>query len=408
MATARFAPSLLDPSQIKLPESPEKRTLRTMKSHSHLSSTQPSLIAQQRKGLTVRASKEQLNPTPPVPPMHQSLPARTRANSDAPMPFERQPLRKLRNPPTAATDTYSHSRKTSLEAILREGPPKHDLNSGLSLLRHSILSSRITAAKDGSSDHRVYIWLALLNVPPLPTDDYLALIHRGKSSAYEKIQDDVFRTLATDALFKRRVKEASLTRLLNATAWTLQDLRAQSTSPRDETLSVYVQGMNVLSAPFLYTARSEAQAYALFSHFVINEVPGYIHPSLAGVHKGLELVDKCLAIVNPTLSAHLLAKGLPAKIYAFASVLTLCACTPPLPEVLHLWDFLFAYGPHLNILCIVAQVLMMKDALMASSSPSKLLRSFPALDSQEIIKTTLGIVKKIPSNLYAELVVHAR
>jgi cell cycle arrest protein BUB2 len=374
-----------------------------MKSHSHLSSAQPSLISQQRKGLTVRASKEQLNT---IPSAHLSLPARTRANSDAPMPFERQPLRKLRNPPTNVSDSHTPSRSSTVETILRDGPANHSLTTGLSLLRHTILRSRITAAKDGSSDHRVYIWLALLNVPPLPTDTYLSLIHRGKSTAYEKIQDDVFRTLATDTLFKRRVKEAALTRLLNATAWTLQDVRAKGSE--DETLSVYVQGMNVLSAPFLYTARSEAQAYALFSHFVITEVPGYIHPSLAGVHKGLELVDKCLAIVHPTLSSHLLQKGLPAKIYAFASVLTLCACTPPLPEVLHLWDFLFAYGPHLNILCIVAQVLMMKESLLASASPSKLLRSFPALDAQEIIRTTLGIVRKIPNELYAELVVHAR
>lgn len=404
MAFSRLAPSQLDPTRIPLPESPEKRSLRAMKSHSHLPSTQPSLLSQQRKGLTVRASKEQLNTTPST---HQSLPARTRANSDAPLPFERQPLRKIRNLPSSNADSNNNSRKASLEVLLREGPPSHNLNSGLSSLRHSILRSRVVATKDGSSDHRVYVWLALLNVPPLPTDEYLSLVHRGKSSAYEKIQDDVFRTLATDTLFKRRVKEASLTRLLNATAWTLHDIRAKDISNEDE-ISVYVQGMNVLSAPILYTARSEAQAYALFSHFVIYELPGYIHPSLAGVHKGLALVDTCLTIINPTLSAHLLEKGLPAKIYAFASVLTLCACTPPLPEVLHLWDFLFAYGPHLNILCIVAQLLMMKDALLASSSPSKLLRSFPALDAQEIIKTTLGIVKKIPNDVYAQLVAHAR
>ena len=328
------------------------------------------------------------------------------------MPFERQPLRKIRNPPPSTSDTQNHSRKTSLEALLREGPPSHDLTSGLSLLRQSILRSRIVAAKDGSSDHRVYIWLALLNVPPLPTDDYLALIHRGKSPAYEKIQDDVFRTLATDTLFKRRVKEASLTRLLNATAWTLHDVRAaKNTTTSDSTsseTSIYVQGMNVLSAPFLYTSRSESQAYALFSHFIHHEIPSYISPSLTGVHTGLDLVDRCLAILHPQLSTHLLSKGLPAKIYAFASVLTLCACTPPLPEVLHLWDFYFAYGPHLNILCIVAQVLMMKDALLASGSPSKLLRSFPALDSQEIIRVMRGFVGRIPEGVYGELIAHAR
>jgi Rab-GTPase-TBC domain len=70
--------------------------------------------------------------------------------------------------------------------------------------------------------------------------------------------------------------------------------------------------------------------------------------------------------VDPKLSAYLLSKGMHANVYAFASVLTMCACTPPLPEVLHLWDFLLAYGPHLNILCIVAQLIMMRDDILQS------------------------------------------
>ena len=59
-------------------------------------------------------------------------------------------------------------------------------------------------------------------------------------------------------------------------------------------------------------------------------------------------------------------KGQGANLYAFGSVLTLCACTPPLPEVLKLWDFLFSYGAHLNILCIVAQLIMMRTQIMES------------------------------------------
>ncbi len=96
-----------------------------------------------------------------------------------------------------------------------------------------------------------------------------------------------------------------------------------------------------------------------------------------GVHKGLALVDKVLAIVDPKLSLYLLSKNLSAEIYAFPSVLTLCACTPPLPEVLRLWDFLFAYGPHLNILCIVAQLVMIRTKIMESpryvTSPARFL-----------------------------------
>lgn len=122
----------------------------------------------------------------------------------------------------------------------------------------------------------------------------------------------------------------------------------------------------MLCAPFLYAARSEVEAFALFHSFITRECPGYIRGAMDGVHRGLRLVDQCLEIVEPKLAAYLFSKGLQAKLYAFPSVLTLCACTPPLPEVLHLWDFLFAYGTHLNILCIVAQLIRMRDTILES------------------------------------------
>lgn len=129
---------------------------------------------------------------------------------------------------------------------------------------------------------------------------------------------------------------------------------------------IYVQGMNVLCAPFLYAARSEAEAFVAFHRFITMSCPGYVRGAMDGVHRGVALVDKCLAIVDQKLSTHLIGKGMKAEVYAFASVLTMCACTPPLPEVLQLWDFLFAYGPHLNVLCICAQLMLMRDRLMAS------------------------------------------
>lgn len=130
---------------------------------------------------------------------------------------------------------------------------------------------------------------------------------------------------------------------------------------------IYVQGMNVLCAPFLYVSRSEPEAFVAFHRFLTRECPGYVRGAMDGVHKGIALVDRCLAIVDPKLSTYLLSKGVKAEIYAFASVLTMCAGTPPLPEVLHLWDFLFAYGAHLNILCICSQLMIMREELLASS-----------------------------------------
>lgn len=51
-----------------------------------------------------------------------------------------------------------------------------------------------------------------------------------------------------------------------------------------------------------------------------------------------------------------------------SAILTLCACTPPLDQVLQLWDFLLAFGVHLNVLCVIAQLLLIRDDVMSSSS----------------------------------------
>jgi cell cycle arrest protein BUB2 len=335
--------------------------------------------------------------------------ARNRANSDAALGNVSQtgPMIKKQIAAKRIISGIPAQKKVTLESLLREGPPGGDISEGLHEIRFQVLMDGVKSDHDGMSNLRIYVWLILLSAPPIPTDSYLALVHRGASPAYAKIRNDTFRTLATDPLFRRRVSEASLIRLLNAVAWTLQDAREAheettavtitSSSPFPNDLraaslvsqantqhmnsrrsmsegsdsggsisGIYVQGMNVLAAPFLYAARSEAEAYVAFHRFITTECPGYIQGAMEGVHRGLKLVDAILALVDPKLSSFLVSKGMKAELYAFPSVLTLCACTPPLPEVLHLWDFLFAYGPHLNILCIVAQLVDMRAEILSS------------------------------------------
>jgi len=380
--------------------------------------------------------------------------------------------------------------KEEIDTLMRQGP-KGDVNGNLAILRRNILLDGLVADSDGmvqsplhsnpspasisdpltqplptQSQLRIYIWLILLNCPPLPTDAYLALIHRGPSPAYAKIRNDTFRTLATDPLFKRRVSEASLIRLLNALAWTLHDAHqtpqltplppspdqpsktTPSTNPPPPTTttitttsatgspskhaptpplpstkppttaptsiapsppSIYLQGLNVLSAPFLYAARSETQAYTLLTTLLHAHLPSYITPSLSGVHRGLALVDTCLAIIDPKLSAHLSAHQLSASIYAFPSVLTLCACTPPLPEVLCLWDFLLAHGVHLNILAIVAQLVACREELLGTERPGGVLgRGFPPLQGRRVLGLAVSFVGMVGEGVWREVVEHVR
>ncbi|KAF8544244.1 rab-GTPase-TBC domain-containing protein [Trichophaea hybrida] len=297
----------------------------------------------------------------------------------------------------ASTAQLSQNQAATIEGLISKPPAS--LTEALQDLRYLILTQGVAADTDGNSNLRIYIWSILLGVAPMRTNEYVTLVRRGASSSYSKIRNDTFRTLATDPLFRRRVSESSIIRLLNAFQWKMKDTGEDAQ---------YVQGMNVIAAPFLYAARSEVEAFSLFAVFIQRECPGYVRPTMEGVHSGLKLVDQVLETVDQKLYTHLQSKFLTAELYAFPSVLTLSACTPPLPEVLKLWDFLLAYGAHLNILCVVAQLLLMRDELLTAQSPMKLLRQFPPLNAKTIITAAVGLVKKIPSELFDQVVDHAR
>lgn len=86
--------------------------------------------------------------------------------------------------------------------------------------------------------------------------------------------------------------------------------------------------------------------------------------------------------------------------------MTLSACTPPLPEVLVLWDFLIAYGPHMNILCVIAQMIMIREQIMASPSPMSLLRKFPSLRGARTKQLAISFLPVLGADLYAQLARH--
>ncbi|KDQ07049.1 hypothetical protein BOTBODRAFT_227622 [Botryobasidium botryosum FD-172 SS1] len=275
-----------------------------------------------------------------------------------------------------------------------------DVDEGVKKLRRLILVEGIPSEDD--STLRPRIWKLLLRVNDLNADVFLRYVARGPCPVRDKIRNDTFRTLATDRGFKERVREDMLVRLLDAFVWRSQD--------RQETQQclgfTYVQGMNVLAAPFLYTLPSELEAFHCFSTFIEICCPLYVQPTLEGVHRGLKLLDRCLKIVDPELFNYLRSKNLSAELYAFPSVLTLCACTPPLDQVLKLWDFLLAFGVHLNVLCVIAQLLLMREDVMGSPSPMRLLRTFPPLDALPIIGIAVTLVRDLPEDLYEELVRH--
>ncbi|KAF8936297.1 hypothetical protein BGZ58_004362 [Dissophora ornata] len=244
-------------------------------------------------------------------------------------------------------------------------------------------------------------WKLLLEVHHVSAQEYVSLVKQGKPVEYGKIRNDTFRTMATDRNYTTVVEEDSLIRVLCAFAWS-----TQATSAQDTGVSfTYVQGMNVLAAPFLYTM-TEVEAFYSYSNLLKYCCPLYVQPALQGVHCGIKLLEECLCKIDPELYDYLKSKRLSAEVYAFPSVLTICACTPPLEQAMQLWDFLLAWGIHLNIICIIAQLYLIRDDLMSHTSPMKLLRIFPDLEADKIICETIRMVKLLPDELYDLLVRH--
>lgn len=299
-----------------------------------------------------------------------------------------------------AATAHSFNKILSQPRLSSKTRTPDDVEEGVKKLRRLILIEGIPSKADPTLRYR--IWKILLRVNDLPAETFLEYVARGPCEVREKIRNDTFRTLATDRGFKERVREDMLVRLLDAFVWRNHD-RQESSQQLGFT---YVQGMNVLAAPFLYTMPSELEAFFCFAKFIEESCPLYVQPTLEGVHRGLRLLDRCLKIVDPELFNYLRSKNLSAELYAFPSVLTLCACTPPLDQVLRLWDFLLAFGVHLNVLCVIAQLLLIRDDVMTSSSPMRLLRTFPPLEASPVIGIAVTLVRDLPTELYDELVRH--
>ncbi|SCU90232.1 LAMI_0E01178g1_1 [Lachancea mirantina] len=297
---------------------------------------------------------------------------------------------------------------SSIEKFIAQQPLI--VHSSLAQLRYLVLSEGLPPAVDRNTGRlRCNVWSVLTRCSmDGATSDYVSLMRRGPPphSVYTKIKNDTFRTLNTDTEFVKRVPEDSITRCLSCYAWQALDSEQLVDDKDTFTLSSYVQGMNVLVAPLLYICPSEPMAYRLFRNLCHKHIPTYLDSSLTGVHNGAKLLDICVKIIDPKLSSFLADSLLTAEIYGIPSILTLSSCTRPLDQVCKLWDFMFAYGFHMNILFIVAQLVVIRAQILKSDSPMNLLRQFPEFDAEDIIRLGVGFVAKIPSNVYDLLVQH--
>jgi cell cycle arrest protein BUB2 len=244
------------------------------------------------------------------------------------------------------------------------------------------------------------IWKVLLGIEKIDAEEYIRLVEKGPTSDQRlanKIQVESTRAFGGDTQFKRKVSPDKLVRVSTAFLHSL---------PKNSRLT-YVQGLNHLIGPFLYNM-PEVDAFFCFMKFMTVHCPTYAERHLEGTMAGLMIFDAILAVVDPELSNHLLSHQMPATVYAMTPIQSLNGHVPPFTELLCLWDLYIAFGVHLSLLFVVAQVLLRRDELLATDKLSELLLAtkWPHLNAKVIIPLALQILHILPPKLYKLLVEH--
>jgi len=288
------------------------------------------------------------------------------------------------------------------EHIIKQGNKRsHHTENNYASLRRKILleglpdqtDEELEATKNSSKcSLRGLIWKIFLRVKDINTPLYLSLVSKGPAVAYEKIMQDLDRTFKHDETFSYVVPTDKLSRCLNAFVHSCPEIG-------------YVQGMNVVCGTLLYVL-PEVEAFYCFSTLIKDHCHQYMIEDLPGVHTALDILGQILQLLDVDLFNYLKFHNYEPP-FLMHAILSLGTGTPPLNEVLKLWDFYMAFGIHMNVVCTAAQIILMRDTLLAHPSPCSLLRSLPKLDADTIISLAVTVAKALPQYLYEILIQHS-
>lgn len=284
--------------------------------------------------------------------------------------------------------------------------PALPIHLALKALRQQVLLSGLpsTSASErealrtrSCTTMRGKLWKVLLGAPDIQCQEYLDLVKQGPSRSHSKIEDDVFRTFASDEDFRTLVRQEQLTRVLNVTCTRTNSLTGEGV--------VYVQGMNAICGVLLLEL-NELDAVAVLLALVERHCPFYLNKTIDAVHVACGLIDETVAAADPELAQHLCAHALSARIYAFPWVLSLGTCFPPLSQAVALLDFLFTQGVHGIVACAAARVCSMRTPLLASQRPMQVLQQLPPMKAADVVAQAGEITERLEWGLLERIRTH--
>jgi TBC domain-containing protein kinase-like protein len=150
---------------------------------------------------------------------------------------------------------------------------------------------------------------------------------------------------------------------------------------------VYWQGLDSLSAPFLYlNFNNEALAYGCLTNFINKYATNFfLRDNSHVIQEYLAVFSQLIAFHDAELAVHFDSIDFKPDLYAIPWFLTMFAHVFPLQKIFHLWDTLLL-GSSSFPLCIGAAILKQLRSLLMNSDFNECILLFSELPEINIVK----------------------
>ncbi|XP_071857403.1 TBC domain-containing protein kinase-like protein isoform X1 [Bombus fervidus] len=246
------------------------------------------------------------------------------------------------------------------------------------------------AHKDIPPPVRGAVWAALLGITGDIQKRYDMIDKETPTHTDRQIEVDIPRCHQYSELLSSGAGHERLQRLLKA--WV-----------RNNPHYVYWQGLDSLTAPFLYlNFNNEARAFECLSAFI----PKYLHKfflkdNSAIIQEYLGKFSQIIAFHDPQLANHLRSINFVLELFAIPWFLTMFSHVFPLHKILHLWDKLLLGDSSFPLLVGLAILKQLRDSLLTSGFNECILlfSDLPEIDIELCVKDSMMMYQNTPPSI---------
>ncbi|XP_043787150.1 TBC domain-containing protein kinase-like protein isoform X2 [Apis laboriosa] len=246
------------------------------------------------------------------------------------------------------------------------------------------------AHKDIPPPVRGAVWAALLGITGDIQKRYDMIDKETPTHTDRQIEVDIPRCHQYSELLSSGAGHERLQRLLKA--WV-----------RNNPHYVYWQGLDSLTAPFLYlNFNNEARAFECLSAFI----PKYLHKfflkdNSAVIQEYLGKFSQIIAFHDPQLANHLRSINFVPELFAIPWFLTMFSHVFPLHKILHLWDKLLLGDSSFPLLVGLAILKQLRDSLLTSGFNECILlfSDLPEIDIELCVKDSMMMYQSTPPSI---------